>query len=282
MQTILKFLIKYNHWFLFILLEGISVMLIVRFNNYQSAAFFTSTNSVAGEIYNALAQTEGYFNLRGENETLLSQNKELTRELTKLRAQLAEIENRIALDSNEVVKTNRENFIFNTANIVNNSLNSLNNFIVLDKGHEDGIEQEMGVFDNDGVIGIIYLTSKHYSLVLPLLNSKSSISCRIQGNNGFSTLQWDGKDARYSYLVDLPRYTRFEHGDTVLTSGFSSIFPAGIPVGTIEKLEDSPDGMFYRAKVKLFVDFSTITSVFIVGNSGYKEQKELESKQPEE
>lgn len=282
MQTILKFLIKYNHWFLFILLEGISVMLIVRFNNYQSAAFFTSTNSVVGDIYNALAQTESYFNLRGENETLLEQNKELIKEISTLRTQLTEIQNRIALDSCAIVKANKENLIFNTAKIVNNSLNSLNNFMVIDKGLNDGIEQEMGVFDNRGVIGIIYLTSEHYSLILPLLNSKSSVSCRIKGHNSFSTLQWDGKDTQYSYLVDLPRYTYFAQGDTVETSGYSSIFPAGIPVGTIEKLEDSPDGMFYRAKVKLFVDFSTLTSVFVVGNSEYKELKKLESKKTKE
>ena len=281
MQSILKFLVKHNHWFLFILLEGISFMLIVQFNYYQSATFFTSANSLAGDLFGAITDMEQYFALRTRNEELLLHNKELTSELAELRTQIAEMQQNVILNNDTIVRNYSSGFSFNTATIVNNSLNSINNFIVINKGTDDGIESEMGVFCEKGVVGIIYLTSEHYSLVLPLLNNKSNISCRIKGNNEFSTLQWDGKDTRYSYLVDLPKYTGFEYGDTVVTSGFSSIFPQGIPVGTIEELEESVDGMFYKAKVKLFVDFATLSSVFVVGNKGYSEQKNLERKIPQ-
>ena len=134
----------------------------------------------------------------------------------------------------------------------------------------------MGVFSDKGVIGVVYQSSSNYSVVIPLLNSKSLVNCRVKGSNSFSALQWDGNDTRYSYLVDLPRYAVFEMGDTVITSGFSSIFPADIPVGRICSLEDSEDGLFYRAKVELFVDFSTVSDVFIVGNDGKYEQSQLE------
>ena len=281
MQTLLNLLVKYNHWFLFLLLEGISVMLIVRFNNYQSAAFFTSTNSVAGEMFSAVTDATSYLSLKGENKQLLEQNVALSAEVQLLREQLEEYRNAEALSDDGVFLQDSSDYVFNSARVVNNSLNAVNNYIVIDKGTKDGVGSEMGVYNGEGVVGVIYLSSKHYSLVLPLLNSKSNISCRIKGGDNFCALQWDGEDTRYSYLVDLPRYTKFEQGDTVVTSGFSSIFPANIPVGTIDRVEDTPDAMFYRARVKLMVDFSSLSSVYIVGNKGHNEQMSLEAKIPE-
>lgn len=281
MQTLLNLLVKYNHWFLFLLLEGISVMLIVRFNNYQSAAFFTSTNSVAGEMFSAVTDATSYLSLKGENKQLLEQNVALSAEVQLLREQLEEFRNAEALSADGVFLQDSSDYVFNSARVVNNSLNAVNNYIVIDKGTKDGVGSEMGVYNGEGVVGVIYLSSKHYSLVLPLLNSKSNISCRIKGGDNFCALQWDGEDTRYSYLVDLPRYTKFEQGDTVVTSGFSSIFPANIPVGTIDRVEDTPDAMFYRARVKLMVDFSSLSSVYIVGNKGHNEQMSLEAKIPE-
>ena len=281
MQTLLNLLVKYNHWFLFLLLEGISVMLIVHFNNYQSAAFFTSTNSVAGEMFSAVTDATSYLSLKGENKQLLEQNVALSAEVQLLREQLEEYRNAEALSDDGVFLQDSSDYVFNSARVVNNSLNAVNNYIVIDKGTKDGVGSEMGVYNGEGVVGVIYLSSKHYSLVLPLLNSKSNISCRIKGGDNFCALQWDGEDTRYSYLVDLPRYTKFEQGDTVVTSGFSSIFPANIPVGTIDRVEDTPDAMFYRARVKLMIDFSSLSSVYIVGNKGHNEQMSLEAKIPE-
>ena len=271
MQQILNFLIKHNHWFLFILLEGISFVLLFSFNNYQSASMFTSTNEVAGNIYSMISDVDGYFTLNDENQALLEHNKELISEIEALKEELATLK-----DSNAIAAFPDGKFRFNTARAVNNSLNKLQNFITIDKGENDGIGSEMGVFNDKGVVGIIYQTSGNFSLVMPLLNSKSMLSCRVKGSNSFCTLRWHGEELQYSYLIDLPRYAIFQQGDTVVTSGFSSIFPADIPVGEIERLEDSDDGMFYRARVRLFVDFASIDNVFVVGNDNKKEQDILE------
>ncbi len=283
MQTILNFLVKHNHWFLLLLLEGISFMLIIHFNNYQRAAFFTATNNAAGNIYSTISEIDGYFGLRSENEELKEHNTQLLSQITELKATITELSNREALAHDTTAADLGSGYTFYTANVVSNPLNSINNFIVLDKGSNDGIEQEMGVFCNKGVVGIVYLTSDNYSLVLPLLNSKSNISCRILGDEGASVpmLQWDGNDTRHSHLVDLPRYTKFETGDTVVTSGHSEIFPAGITVGTIDNVESTTDGMFYRARVKLSTNFASLTSVFVVGNKGHNELKELMNKIPQ-
>lgn len=274
MHTLLNFFIKHNHWFLFLLLEGIGVMLIVQFNNYQNAKMFTSANSVAGNLFAAITDVNSYFALKSENARLLQYNKELNGQVTALKASLAQHQ-----DSAMVATLSHKanGFFYNSATVVNNALNAVNNYITIDKGTADGVEAEMGVFCNEGVVGIIYTASEHYSVVIPLLNSKSSISCRVKGSDSFCTLQWDGSDTRYSYLVDLPRYTKFEIGDTVVTSGFSSIFPADIPVGIIERTEDSDDGMFAQARVELFTNFATLRKVYIVGNEGRKEQWELEN-----
>ena len=271
MQQILNFLIKHNHWFLFILLEGISFVLLFSFNNYQSASMFTSTNEVAGNIYSMISDVDGYFTLNDENQALLEHNKELISEIEALKEELATLK-----DSSAIAAFPDRKFRFNTARAVNNSLNKLQNFITIDKGENDGIGSEMGVFNDKGVVGIIYQTSGNFSLVMPLLNSKSMLSCRVKGSNSFCTLRWHGEELQYSYLIDLPRYAIFQQGDTVVTSGFSSIFPADIPVGEIERLEDSDDGMFYRARVRLFVDFASIDNVFVVGNDDKKEQDTLE------
>ncbi|MBR3612653.1 MAG: rod shape-determining protein MreC [Bacteroidaceae bacterium] len=274
MHTLLNFFIKHNHWFLFLLLEGIGVMLIVQFNNYQNAKMFTSANSVAGNLFAAITDVSSYFALKSENARLLEYNKELNEQVTALQAHLAQQEDSATVAA---LPHKANGFFYNCATVVNNSLNAVNNYITIDKGTADGVEAEMGVFCNKGVVGIIYTASEHYSVVIPLLNSKSSISCRVKGSDSFCTLQWDGSDTRYSYLVDLPRYTKFEVGDTVVTSGFSSIFPADIPVGIIERTEDSDDGMFAQARVELFTDFATLRKVYTVGNEGRKEQWELEN-----
>ncbi len=281
MRALFNFLVKHNDWFLFLLLEGISLVLIVRFNNYQGATFFTSAGSVAGSAYSIFMDANRYFHLKTENDGLLAQNVALTREMAELKEQLAELRNKEALLGDSLVKSIGSGYTFLTANIINNSLNSVNNFITLNKGSDDGIRPEMGVFNSDGIVGVVYLTSNNRSIVIPLLNSKSSVSCRVKGSESFCSLSWDGGDTRYSNLIDLPRYAQFETGDTVVTSGFSSIFPGDLPVGTVERIEDSADGMFYTVRVKLFVDFSRLTSVFIVGNDGYEEQSKLEQKSTE-
>ena len=249
-------------------------MLIVQFNNYQGAKFFTSANNIAGGLFATITNIGDYFGLKEENESLLQYNRELNQEIADLRAELATYKDSASVASLSPI----HGFYFETATIVNNTVNATNNYITIDKGEADGITPEMGVFANDGVIGIVYMVSEHYSIVVPLLNSKSRISCIVKGDKNFATLQWEGGDTEHSYLIDLQRYSKTAVGDTVVTSGYSSIFPGNIPVGEIVKIEDSTDGMYHRAKVKLFTDFTCINKVFLVGNEKSKEQKELEKK----
>ena len=164
------------------------------------------------------------------------------------------------------------------AKVVNNTLTHADNYITLDKGEKDGIRSEMGVVDGNGVVGIVYMTSDHYSVVIPVLNSKTSISCKIKNSDYFGFLKWDGGASNYALVKDMPRHSLFSLGDTIVTSGHSAVFPSGIPVGTVEDMSDSHDGLSYSLKVKLFTDFGKLNDVRVIAKKTQEEQLRLEKR----
>ena len=280
MRNLLNFLIKYNYWFLFLLLEVASFILLFRFNHYQQSVYFTSANGVAGKVYEISGGITSYFHLKTANEDLLDRNMWLEQRLSFLENVLKEK----GLDSARLYSMERlaptEYQIFK-ANVIKNSLNKADNYITLDRGTTEGIRPEMGVVDANGVVGIVYKTSPHYSLVIPLLNSKSSISCKIVGSDYFGYLKWEGGNSRFAYLKDLPGHAEFNLGDTVVTSGYSTVFPEGVMVGTVDDMSDSHDGLSYLLKIKLATDFGKVSNVRVISRNGQDEQKALESRADE-
>lgn len=277
MRNLLNFFLKYNYWFLFILLEVISFALLFRFNNYQGSAFFTSSNQMAGMVYEAANNVTGYFHLKSINDDLVQKNVELELQMEHLRSALMEL----TADSAglEKMKSDALNgYDIYRADVINNSLTHVDNYITIDKGENDGIRPEMGVINGNGVVGIVYQTSANYSVVIPILNSKSSISCKIKRSDYFGFLKWDGGSSEYAIVKDMPRHSLFSLGDTIVTSGHSAVFPGGIPIGTVEDMSDSHDGLSYLLKVKLFTDFGRLNDVRVIAQKGQEEQLELEQK----
>ena len=277
MRNLLNFLLKYNHWFLFILLEVISFVLLFRFNHYQHSVYFSSANVVAGKVYEVSGGITSYFHLKSVNEDLLDRIMELEQQNRNLENALVKhLSDSTELNSiRNLSDTDYEIF---KARVINNSLNLVDNYITLNRGSKDGIRPEMGVVDGNGVVGIVYETSSHYSRVISVLNSKSSISCKIVGSEYFGYLKWEYGDAQYAYLKDLPRHAEFNLGDTVVTSGYSTVFPEGIMIGTVDDMADSNDGLSYLLKVKLATDFGKVSEVRVIARTGQREQKELEQK----
>ena len=277
MRNLLNFLLKYNHWFLFILLEVISFVLLFRFNHYQHSVYFSSANVVAGKVYEVSGGITSYFHLKSVNEDLLDRIMELEQQNRNLENALVKhLSDSTELNSiRNLSDTDYEIF---KARVINNSLNLVDNYITLNRGSKDGIRPEMGVVDGNGVVSIVYETSSHYSRVISVLNSKSSISCKIVGSEYFGYLKWEYGDARYAYLKDLPRHAEFNLGDTVVTSGYSTVFPEGIMIGTVDDMADSNDGLSYLLKVKLATDFGKVSEVRVIARTGQREQKELEQK----
>ena len=276
MRNLLNFLLKYNYWLLFILLEVICFVLLFRFNNYQQSVFFTSANVVAGKVYEVSGGISSYFHLKSVNEDLLDRNMALEQQITNLENRLKDY--RIdSITMNSIRYLEQADYKIFKAHVIRNSLNQADNYITLDKGSSSGIRPEMGVVDGNGVVGILYKTSPSYSLVISVLNSKSSISCKIIGSEYFGYLKWEYGDSRYAYLKDLPRHAEFNLGDTVVTSGYSTVFPAGVMVGTVDDMSDSNDGLSYLLKIKLATDFGKLGNVRVISRSGQGEQRELEN-----
>ncbi len=277
MRNLLNFFLKYNYWFLFIFLEVISFVLLFRFNNYQGSAFFTSSNQVAGMVYEFANKVTGYFHLKTINDGLVQKNVELELQVEHLRSALMEL----TADSTEIERMKSNALLgydIYRANVINNSLTHADNYITLNKGENDGIRREMGVISGSGVVGIVYQTSPNYSVVIPILNSKSSISCKIKRSDYFGFLKWDGGSSQYATVKDMPRHSLFTLGDTIVTSGHSAVFPGGIPVGTVEDMSDSHDGLSYLLKVKLFTDFGRLSDVRVIAKKAQEERLELEEK----
>ena len=228
-------------------------------------------------VYEVANNVTGYFHLKSINDDLVQENVELELQIERLRSVLMEL----TADSVGIEKVKADalkGYDIYRANVINNSLTHVDNYITLDKGENDGIRPEMGVINGSGVVGIVYHTSANYSVIIPILNSKSSISCKIKRSDYFGFLKWDGGSSEYATVKDMPRHSLFSLGDTIVTSGHSAVFPGGIPIGTVEDISDSHDGLSYLLKVKLFTDFGRLNDVRVIAQKGQEEQIELEQK----
>ena len=163
-----------------------------------------------------------------------------------------------------------------------NSVRKKDNFITINKGTSDGVKTEMGVISGTGVVGIVCKVSSHFAVILPILNSQSSISCRLRGTEYFGYLKWEGGNPLQAQIDDIPRHAHFKVGDIVETSGFSSVFPPGIFVGRIAQIHDSADGLAYQLEVQLATDLANIRDVAVVAQEKKEELEEIQQDQPTE
>ncbi len=262
-NNLIDFIRKYCYIFLFILFETISMILLFRFNSYQGSVWFSAANSVAAGINSTYSNVMNFFNLEQINQELTAQNIALQRETEHLRQSLITA----TKDTTITEKLMREKLVgYNMvpATVVSNSAERSNNYLVIDRGEKDGIRPEMGVVGGGGVVGIIYLTGPHHSLVIPVTNRKSSISCRVRGQNYFGYLQWDGSSMLSAYVDDVPRYAKVKVGQAIETSGYSAVFPPGIFVGRVRTIRNSSDGQSYRLDVTLGTNFANLRDVLVV------------------
>ena len=242
MRNLLDFLVKYNYWFLFLFLEAVSFVLLFQFNSYQGSVWFSSANAVTGKLYETSSEIESYFQLSKINSELTQRNLYLEQRLHKLEKQIGDSAADSTMEKSLLVKS-LQPYRLIPAKVISMTAGRLDNLITINKGEVDGIKKDMGVVCGTGVVGIVYLTSKHYSIVIPILNSQSNISCVIQGRGYFGYLHWTGGDVSQAYVDDVPRHAHFRLYDNVVTSGYSSVFPAGIIVGKILHVYNSADQM---------------------------------------
>ena len=272
MQNLLDFLARHFHWLVFLLLETVSGILLFSYNSYQGSVWISTANAVTGKTLETQAAVEHFFSLKRLNGELAHRNVVLEQQLAIYREQLSEVRagSTVCEDS---VCSSLASLI--SAKVVSNTVDRFDNLITIDRGTADGVHTDMGVISGTGLVGVVYKTGRHYSIVLPVLNRRSRISCSIRGREYFGYLTWYGGSPIEAYVEDIPRHARFQKGDWVETSGYSSIFPKGVAVGKIIAIYNSPDGLSYSLKVHLSTDFACLRDVFVISDDSFLEQRQL-------
>jgi rod shape-determining protein MreC len=255
---------------MFLALEAISFSLMVSLNNYQRVAFVNSSNDLVGTLYERFSHLDDYFSLSRTNARLAAENASLRKQLQ------FRIMNQEKYPVNRPDTVDAPAYYFASAKVISNSVNKQFNYITLNKGSRQGIKPDMGIISADGVVGVITNVSPNYSTGLSILNKRLSIPAKINKNNYFGALVWDGEHSNTADLKEIPFHIIVNVGDTVVTSGYSSIFPEGIMIGTISKFDVEGGTNFYNIKVELSTNFRTLKYVEVVKNTKQAELKKLE------
>lgn len=276
MRTLLNFLIRGSSWILFALYVTIALWLLLGRSPYQHHVALTSAGAVSSAVYAATNNVTSYLYLREINADLLQRNADLEMEVLALKDRLDAYRLKEYADSMPVDSSLRR-YHFVTANVINNSVNRSHNYITIRKGSLDGIRPEMGVVDVNGVVGIVNVVGPHASRVISVLNPYLRISCKLKGQSLVGSLVWDGDNPGEALLEELPRHAVFNPGDTVVTSGYSSVFPEGVPVGVVIEQNAVKDENFRTVRVALSTDFTTLSTVRVIIDDLQQELRGLES-----
>lgn len=282
MDKLIKAIVRSLPIFVWLVLAIVSLTLLFRNNPYHRSIWFGSANRIVGSVYQLQNSVTGYFGLRDINEDLLERTGVLEQENLRLRQQLQEYRDSLHLgqfnDSLAALPDSLRRpllpYHFMVAHVVGNSVNLNNNYITLDKGSLDGVRPDLGVADHNGIIGIVAKVSEHFSLVLSVLNTKFALSVKLKNSSENASLRWDGIDPQHALLADLPRNVSFERGDTVVTTGFTSTFPPGTPVGLVEDWEDR-GGSFLNIRIRLFPTFNRLNDVHVIFFDQQEEKDKL-------
>jgi rod shape-determining protein MreC len=276
MKTLISVILRFHVFLLFILLEIISLSFVISADIEKKNVFFSSANAVSGFFNKNINGLSSYFSLRSENVQLVNENLRLRKEL----AQIKLFQN--IPDHPEIDTSGTYHYEYYSARVIKNTVSRNHNYITIDKGRRDGIEKDFGVISSNGVVGIVIATSDRYSLVVSILNTNLGISGRIKKNNYYGTVQWEGGNYRYIDMYEIPNHLLLSIGDTIVTSGYSAIFPEGIGIGTVSKIDKNVSNNFFDLQLELLTDFKSLYDVYVINNKNRREQVLLEKKVEDE
>ncbi|MCB0395058.1 MAG: rod shape-determining protein MreC [Flavobacteriales bacterium] len=268
MRALFSFIWRNHYFFVFVAFEILCFSLVVRNNTYQRAGFINSSSRVAGGVFGAWDNVTSYFSLREKNRLLADENARLR---SLLMASSSTSEYQRTMDS-----LNGMQYFFYPAEVIANSLNQRSNYITLSSGSEDGLEEYMGLISGKGIVGMITNVSKHYAVARSLLHKEFTVGARFSRNKYTGVIQWDGNDPSLLTMGDVPLPADILEGDTVVTSGASAVFPAGLMIGTVVDYEVLPGDNFYSVKVRTAADFGNLSFVYAIQNIRKDEQQELQ------
>jgi len=259
MQNLLKILLRYSNFLVFIALEVAAFLLIAHNSACPRSSMLSTANDFVAWQNGVISEIRGYFSLRSQNEQLAAENAALRNQICSMKT-----------------SENGDSIHYEPAKVVQMTTDQLHNYLTINLGAKDGIRRGQGVRNEEGVVGIVCTVGPNYSVVLPLINTKTNLSCRFAKNDYAGTLQWDGKDTRFALLEDVSSHMVVNTGDTIVTSGLSPVFPEGIPVGIVENSTLKQGASYYTIRVRLETNFKRLKYVEIVQNA---HQQEIEALQ---
>jgi rod shape-determining protein MreC len=272
MQNLIYLFIRYGGLILFLVLEGLCFYLVVQYNQKQKEIYVSSANTWVGTVYQRYDKFARYWNLSAVNDSLAKENALLRAQFRNAQFEATVRKDTITLQKDSFV----QQYVYQQASVINNSINLANNFITIDRGSNSGIRYGMGVIGSTGVVGVVRSVSPNFAMVMSILHKQTRISASVASTSYFGSMVWKGSDPRYLNLDAIPKHAIVHVGDTVQTSGYSNIFPKGLPIGLIETINESTGSGFLDINVKLFNDMSNIKYVYVIENLFDAEQKTLD------
>lgn len=272
MSRLFLFLFRYRAFLVFLLLEAFCAYFIIRYNTYQQSVVLSSSNQVVGKLMEARTGVTSYFSLSEHNKKLQEENRQL-RELLMSGQNIVSKTDTIF----ETEKDSVAQYLFSKAEVINNTTSLLTNFITVKGGTDAGIRKGDALISDLGVVGKVTQVSQNYATAISLLHVNNHISSEILRTKTVCSTKWNGKDVGKSKVWYVPRHVEVLIGDTVVTSGYNAIFPAGLTIGVVDDIKLSPDASFYEIEIELSVDFNSLDYVYSIRNIMKAEQDSIES-----
>ncbi|MGA2822100.1 MAG: rod shape-determining protein MreC [Bacteroidales bacterium] len=271
MRYLLYFLKKHYIYFLFLALEAVSLLLLFNKNDYQNSAITYVSKEFTGSMLNLSNNVSEYFSLRRVNCILAEDN-------AKLHSNRSEAFYKADTESfyhNDTLYKLEYRYI--SAKVINNSTNKRNNFLMLNKGHHQGIQNHTGVIMGDRIVGQVVSVSDHFCWVMSLLNKDSRISGKFKKNNQLVNIEWGGGNYQIGEVKEIPKHVAIHKGDSIITSGNSDIFPEGLLIGTIENFTIAREENFNHATIRFATDFNSLSFVEVLIDMMRKEKTNLKN-----
>ncbi len=270
MKGLFRFIQRFNFVILFLLIEGFAASIIFSNDNRKNATFLSSANAVSGFVYENFNFIKKYFSLKEENENLARENTKFRNSFDKAFRSNVPAKEQI---SN---KNYLQHYFFVPASVINVSINRKQNYLTLNKGKSHGIKSDMAVVSPLGVVGLVKNVSENFCTVISILNTKIGISAKIKKSNFYGSVMWNGGDYQTVQLEGIPNHAEVSAGDTIVTSGYSLVFPEGEPIGIVANVQQEDGDNFYNIDVKLNVDYKSLLNVYVIQNLLKDEQFVLE------
>lgn len=292
MHSLLTFLYTYRASFLFVLLEVLSVFFIINNNAYHQAAVLNSSNRAVASVMSTTNSVSEYFSLKDVNQRLAAENARLhelmirgesinpqtplNRDSLALQAMAEDSVFVLPDTTTQSDSTRMKQFAFIPAKVVDNTVRRAKNYVTINKGRLDGIEPDMGVIGPDGVVGKVKDVSDHFAVITSVLHTDMYVSALVKRSNTLGSIIWEGVNPRIAGLENIPIHINIINGDTIVTSGYSGVYPPNTMIGTVAEVRPEEDAAFYDIDINLSNDFYQLSYVYVVKNLLRQEQDSLE------